>query len=599
MSDTSESSGSVAAVNATEAARRTGPAWAAPLGLLGVAVLVVGCLLPWATYAGFPGKMTLGGFPGGARLYPLLLAVAAGVVLVIGLRRPIPGQRVAVRRFAGTAFIIVVATMAFIAYGGGGLVNIAATAYVALVGAVLLVVAGRVLADGPLLSPARPLGGVVEQAIVVAGIGLLLVVVVEGLRIPTADVTSGRIDVKLGGALSLNQLTDEGHFLTFLVFLVGLAMGLARLGFIARFAMMTRRHRPALIAAAAASAVAFPLTQGGNSYYLRVAASIGVFAAAAIGLNIVVGLAGLLDLGYIAFFGVGAYVGAIFSGAKSSPFHVSLPYPLVLVLAAAIAGMFGVLLGAPTLRLRGDYLAIVTLGFGEIFRITAFNLDGSAGPKVTNGPNGIGGIPNLALGGFHFGDPHRLFGVDLPYFANYYYLEVVLVAAVMTAFLRMAESRIGRAWVAIREDELAASAMGINTTRLKLLAFAMGATLAGAAGSVQAHVSSAVTPDSFTFFESALLLAAVILGGMGTVAGALLGATVLLLLPEKLRFLQDLRLLVFGIALVLLMRFRPEGLVPSRRRVREFHDSDSGADALGTAEGVGEVVAATDPRSRA
>ena len=168
----------------------------------------------------------------------------------------------------------------------------------------------------------------------------------------------------------------------------------------------------------------------------------------------------------------------------------------------------------------------------------------------------------------------------VPFQANYDWLEILLVAAVMTAFLRLSESRIGRAWVAIREDELAAAATGINTTRLKLLAVALGATLAGAAGTVDAHVVKVAAPDSFTFLESALLLAAVILGGMGTVPGALLGATVLYLLPEKLRFLQDLRLLVFGIVLVLLMRFRPEGLVPSKRRAREFHEGQGGGDAL-------------------
>jgi len=160
---------------------------------------------------------------------------------------------------------------------------------------------------------------------------------------------------------------------------------------------------------------------------------------------------------------------------------------------------------------------------------------------------------------------------------------------VMTAFLRLAESRIGRAWVAIREDELAAAATGINTTRLKLLAFALGATLAGAAGSINAHVVKVAAPDSFTFLESALLLAAVILGGMGTVQGALLGATVLYLLPEKLRFLQDLRLLVFGIVLVLIMRLRPEGLVPSKRRQREFREPGGGADGLSAPPGRAEV----------
>jgi branched-chain amino acid transport system permease protein len=399
-------------------------------------------------------------------------------------------------------------------------------------------------------------------------------------------------DHRIGGAISLNDLTNESQFLCFLVFIAGLVLALSRFGVVASVAAMTQKHSRVLIAASLMAAVVFPFTQDGNGYSLRIAASIGVFAAAAVGLNIVVGLAGLLDLGYIAFFGVGAYFAAIVSGSINSVVDVHLPFGLVIVLSALLSGLFGVLLGAPTLRLRGDYLAIVTLGFGEIFRITVNNLDGSAGPSLTNGPNGVSNIPDLAIGSFSFGDNHTLFGVDLPFQANYYWMEVVLIAVVMTAFLRLADSRIGRAWVAIREDELAAAATGINTTRLKLLAFALGATLAGAAGAVDAHVVKVAAPDSFTFLESALLLAAVILGGMGTVPGALLGATVLYLLPEKLRFLQDLRLLVFGVVLVLLMRFRPEGLVASKRRAREFHDTGGQADALSAPPGAGAEVPA-------
>ncbi|MCU1600964.1 MAG: inner-rane translocator, partial [Frankiales bacterium] len=318
-----------------------------------------------------------------------------------------------------------------------------------------------------------------------------------------------------------------------------------------------------------------PFTQGDSPYALQIAASIGVFAAAAVGLNVVVGLAGLLDLGYIAFFGVGAYFAAIFAGGTStSPIHQHLPFVLVVVLGAAVAALFGIILGAPTLRLRGDYLAIVTLGFGEIFTISAKNFDGNNGPSLTNGPNGISSVPDLTAGSFKFGDPHTVLGVHLPFQANYVFLEIILVGLVMVAFLRLAESRIGRAWVAIREDELAAAATGINTTRFKLLAFALGATLAGAAGTVDAHVVKVAAPDSFTFQESTLLLAAVILGGMGTVPGALLGASIVYLLPEKLRFLHDLRLLMFGLTLILIMRLRPEGLIASKRRQREFHEDD-------------------------
>ena len=328
----------------------------------------------------------------------------------------------------------------------------------------------------------------IETLLVVGAASLALILFVVGLGIPTAIVASGE-DHLLGGAISLNDLTNESQFLSFLILLGGASLALARIGLVASLGAITKKHSKVMVAASLMAAVVFPFTQGGDGYSLRIAASIGVFAAAAIGLNIVVGLAGLLDLGYIAFFGVGAYFAAIVSGSINSVIDVDLPFGLVIVLGALVSGLFGILLGAPTLRLRGDYLAIVTLGFGEIFRITVNNLDGTAGPSLTNGPNGISNIPDLALpGGFSFGDNHTLFGVDLPFQANYYWLEVILVAVVMTMFLRLADSRIGRAWVAIREDEVAAAATGINTTRLKLLAFALGATLAGAAGTVNAHV---------------------------------------------------------------------------------------------------------------
>lgn len=206
------------------------------------------------------------------------------------------------------------------------------------------------------------------------------------------------------------------------------------------------------------------------------------------------------------------------------------------------------------------------------------NLDGDSGPDVTNGPNGIPNIPDLKIFGFDLGETHTVLGVDLGRFANYYLLMLFFTIIVVTVFRRASDSRIGRAWVAIREDETAARAMGINAFRLKLLAFALGAALAGMAGSVQAHVQYSVTPDQYKFVEnappnSAFLLAAVILGGMGTVSGPLIGAALLYLIPAKLQFIGDYQLLLFGIALILLMRFRPEGLVADKRRQLEFHDT--------------------------
>jgi branched-chain amino acid transport system permease protein len=562
---------------------------ATPVALFGAVVLVVACFLPWSGYAGFPGKM-LNSTPGGARVYVLLLCFAA--VLLAGHWA---GRAAALRAAATFALVITLLTLLFVAYAGGGPVNIGYGGYVAAAGALAYFLGAQALEDDGRPSGVRGLPDgawrkTAETLVVVAAAAAALGVFVIGLGIPTASVASGA-DHRLGGAISLNDLTNESQFLSFLLFVSGAVLTLSRLGLVASLGVLTKKHARVFVAAGFLAAVVFPFTQGGDGYSLRIAASIGVFAAAAVGLNIVVGLAGLLDLGYIAFFGVGAYFAAIVSGSVTSVIDVHLPFGLVIILGALVSGLFGILLGAPTLRLRGDYLAIVTLGFGEIFRITVNNLDGSAGPSLTNGPNGVSNIPDLALGGFSFGDDHTVLGVDLPFQANYYWLELVLVAVVMTAFLRLAESRIGRAWVAIREDELAAAATGINTTRLKLLAFALGATLAGAAGTVNAHVVKVAAPDSFTFLESALLLAAVILGGMGTVPGALLGATVLYLLPEKLRFLQDLRLLVFGLVLVLLMRFRPEGLVPSKRRAREFHESAGGADALSAPPGTAEVRA--------
>jgi branched-chain amino acid transport system permease protein len=553
------------------------------LGLGGAVLLAISCFLPWSQFAGFPGKM-LNPVPGGARVYVLLLCPFAALFLVDW-----PARARALRGASTFALVITLLTFLFIAYAGGGLVNVGVGAYVALLAAVAFAAGSFRLPTDDRPVPVRRFPDaswtIIVETLIVVGVAVgAFVIFVVGLGIPTSSIASGT-DHKLGGAISINDLTNESQFLAFLLFISGVTLALSRVGLVASLGRITSRHSKVLVAAGIMAATIFPFTQGGNGYSLRIAASIGVFAAAAVGLNIVVGLAGLLDLGYIAFFGVGAYFAAIVSGSVTSVVHVHLPFGLVIILGALVSGLFGVIIGGPTLRLRGDYLAIVTLGFGEIFRITVNNLDGSAGPSLTNGPNGVSNIPDLAFGSFNFGANHTVFGIDLPFQANYYWLEIVLIAVVMTAFLRLAESRIGRAWVAIREDELAAAASGINTTRLKLLAFALGAMLAGAAGTVDAHVVKVAAPDSFTFLESALLLAAVILGGMGTVPGALLGATVLYLLPEKLRFLQDLRLLVFGVVLVLLMRFRPQGLVASKRRAREFQQVDGSADSLGAAPG--------------
>ena len=313
-----------------------------------------------------------------------------------------------------------------------------------------------------------------------------------------------------------------------------------------------------------------------------------LYVMLALGLNIVVGYAGLLDLGYVAFYAVGAYLYALLA---SPHFGLHLPFWLVLPLGATVAATFGVLLGAPTLRLRGDYLAIVTLGFGEIIRIFLNNLN--APVNVTNGPQGINLIDPIRFGAFSLNETHSLGGLALGAVHQYYYLFLLLTLAVVFISLRLQDSRIGRAWVAIREDEVAAEAMGINTRNIKLLAFAMGATFGGVSGGLFAGFQGFVSPESFNLLESIMILCMVVLGGMGHIPGVVLGAFLLTVLPEALRYVgplqqhylhrvivdpANLRLLLFGLALVVVMLLRPAGILPSPQRRRELKpDADIAA----------------------
>lgn len=302
-----------------------------------------------------------------------------------------------------------------------------------------------------------------------------------------------------------------------------------------------------------------------------------LYAMLALGLNIVVGFAGLLDLGYVAFFAVGAYLYALLA---SPHFGLHLPVWLLLPMSAFVAGIFGILLGAPTLRLRGDYLAIVTLGFGEIIRIFLNNLN--APYNITGGPQGINLIDPLKLGPLALNHPVI---AAVPPVYNYYYLFLIFTLAVAFVSTRLQHSRIGRAWVAIREDEIAAEAMGINTRNIKLLAFAMGASFGGLSGGLFAGFEGFVSPESFTLMESVMILCMVVLGGMGHVRGVIFGAVLLSILPEALRYVgalqeslfgtiyfdpSSLRMLLFGLALILVMLFRPAGLWPSPTRKREL-----------------------------
>ena len=315
----------------------------------------------------------------------------------------------------------------------------------------------------------------------------------------------------------------------------------------------------------------FALSMVGTTW-VRITNYAILYVMLALGLNIVVGFAGLLDLGYIAFYAVGAYVYALLA---SPQFNVHLPFWVILPIGAAVAAFFGVLLGAPTLKLRGDYLAIVTLGFGEIIRIFLNNL--SQPVNITNGPRGITGIDPFSLAGFRFTTA-----------IQYYFLLLAVMLVIIVVNLRLQNSRIGRAWEAVREDETAARAMGINTTHMKLLAFAMGASFGGVAGGMFSAIQGFISPESFVLVESIMVVAMVVLGGMGNIWGVVLGALLLSFVPEILRWTVEpvqqalfgrmliepevVRMLIFGLALVLIMLYRPAGLLPSAVRQRELTD---------------------------
>ena len=312
-----------------------------------------------------------------------------------------------------------------------------------------------------------------------------------------------------------------------------------------------RIDRRLLYALALACAIMIP--PGLNRYHIDVLTQVGIYVTLALGLNIVVGLAGLLDLGYIAFYAVGAYTYGLLSTRVGLSFWEVLPF------GALLAAIFGILLGIPVLRLRGDYLAIVTLGFGEMIRITLNNWD-----SFTRGPNGIIGIGRPKILGFTFSDP-----------IHYYYLILAIVLLTIFVVDRLNRSRIGRAWTAMRDDEVAAEAMGIDLMKTKLLAFSLGATWAGFAGVFFASKMTFISPESFTFFESVIILCMVVLGGMGSVPGVILGAAMLVILPEMMRQFALYRMLIFGGAMVVMMVLRPQGLIASPRRAIALRHTDS------------------------
>ncbi|WP_392541995.1 branched-chain amino acid ABC transporter permease [Oryzobacter telluris] len=523
------------------------------LAIAGGVLLVVSGLLSWSYDDRILDDISVRFFPLGIQIFAMFLGVTAVVLGVLLLRRPAwlsPAR--GLRVMGVTSVIFALWVLGSIAYLADGLVNANEGVYVALVGAVLMAAAGFVSPEVELDVRKWPrLSNVVE---------ILIIVVIMAVVLFTTAYTLG--------------IEDGVVFAAFLIALIGVAGGLLGSGFGGYLGFVGGNNRRVLLLAAFVVAFLFPFTQDGSDANMSIATQILIFAATALGLNIVVGLAGLLDLGYIAFLGTGAYTGAMLSTSAFATIGWKPPFFVVMLIGMGVAATAGLIIGTPTLRVSGDYLAIVTLGFGEIFRLAMFNLDGNNGPKLTNGPNGIPAIPDLNFFGYDFGQVHTLMGIPLGRFSNYYFLLLLLIAFVILIFVRLNDSRIGRGWVAIREDERAAEAMGVNVFGLKLLAFAVGASLAGLAGTIKAHQDTSVSPDQYIFLESAFLLAAVVLGGMGTVLGVLVGATILKLLPEKLREVNDYRLLVFGLLLVVMMRFRPEGLIASKRRQLEFHEDD-------------------------
>jgi branched-chain amino acid transport system permease protein len=347
--------------------------------------------------------------------------------------------------------------------------------------------------------------------------------------------------------------------------------------------------------------VILPLVlQYAGNFWVRIADTALLYVLLALGLNIVVGFAGLLDLGFVAFFAIGAYL----YGLLASP-HLVETFPwiaqlfpngmhiliwFVIPLGAAVAGVFGILLGAPTLKLRGDYLAIVTLGFGEIIRVFLNNLDQPV--NITNGPKGLGQIDSVRVFGWSLGKKLSIGDYDINSVTLYYYLFLVLVVISVIVSHRLELSRIGRAWMAIREDEVAAKAMGINTRNMKLLAFGMGATFGGVSGTMFAAFQGFVSPESFSLMESVMIVAMVVLGGIGHLPGVILGAVLLSALPEVLRWVSGvfdlqqltggrldasiLRQLLIALAMIVVMLLRPRGLWPTPEHGKVLRSAANG-----------------------
>jgi branched-chain amino acid transport system permease protein len=374
-----------------------------------------------------------------------------------------------------------------------------------------------------------------------------------------------------------------------------------------------KQNKLVVFLAAAAALLILPLLlQVAGNAWVRIADVALLYVLLSLGLNIVVGYAGLLDLGFVAFFAIGAYMFGLMASphmtetfawfAQMFPNGLHTPLWIVIPAGAALAGVLGILLGAPTLKLRGDYLAIVTLGFGEIIRVFMNNLDHPI--NITNGPKGLGEIDSIKFFGLDLGKRLTLGSYEIASVTLYYYLFLALVVVSVIICHRLELSRIGRAWMAIREDEIAAKAMGINTRNMKLLAFGMGATFGGVAGSMFAAFQGFVSPESFSLMESVMIVAMVVLGGIGHLPGVILGAVLLAALPEVLRYVAGplqamtdgrldsaiLRQLLIALAMIVVMLLRPRGLWPSPDHGKTLQRKGQPAAPDPVAEAIAEEV---------
>jgi len=372
----------------------------------------------------------------------------------------------------------------------------------------------------------------------------------EGLEFATSFALWSKLAVAAAILLALWQLKERGVF--------GFATRPARAVSAALSKATDSVPTWFWLALVAAGALAFPLLT--ERYAHDVAISVLVYICLGLGLNVVVGMAGLLDLGYIAFYGVGAYTYALLS------VHFGLSFWLSLPIAGAFSACAGCIIGYPTLRMRGDYLAIVTLGFGEIVRIVLNNW-----MSLTNGPNGILGIKPP---GAYWWQDGKIEHIWLGSLEQFYYVILGLAVCTVVAVYRINHSRIGRAFEAVREDQTAAELMGVNTLGIKLLAYALGAVFGGLAGAFFAARMRFVSPESFTFIESAMVLAMVVLGGMGSIPGVILGALALIALPEVFRGFELYRMFVFGGVMAVMMIFRPKGLWPAKRLGARSEEKD-------------------------